>query len=241
LNTTRNAPVEIIHKLGDTLRKYLENDLISINKISEESGLHWQTTKTYLSIINLVQHDIPRISIEKSNNSFLVRVVSRDVEFSKYTEKEKIMISLYLGKATIPENSISTKEMDKRLVDNLLAENLIKATPDSKIYLTELGVLNILPKIGEYTDSYDKKVSDAIGLERSFEKIEKEIQEIKGMLKSTPEIKSTSAKMPNYSVRWYCDPLGGVRRTLKRSDAGFVICEKGFEYGKRRGKIPNIA
>lgn len=143
----KREPNQIIEELYETLITH-SGEALSINRISKESGLHFNTVQNYVKLIRRAQ-TLPKLEVIKSGRSTLVRskgflslpekerlkIVRR--EFPTPDEGEKIFINLLKSGATSKETAVKITKTP--MLEKLISAEHIAETKEGRFYLTKTG------------------------------------------------------------------------------------------------------
>ncbi|UAL08229.1 MAG: hypothetical protein KRP56_03000 [Candidatus Methanogranum gryphiswaldense] len=136
--TEMRTPQEIVMTIAYSLKDGKKGDEYSVADISKSTQLHYMTTSDYLSLIEYIQENIPKIN--KIDSRGKARIVIINEMESDYSQKEKIMLTMF-DKAAFSKDSALVIKNAEDCIDAAISEKLVLESIKGRYYLTTNGIM----------------------------------------------------------------------------------------------------
>jgi hypothetical protein len=135
----RRNPQEVVLSLAYAVKAAPEGKAFSIRELNEMTGLHYETIKRYIELIEFIQKKMP--GVEKDETSDGLRVMITRIPATKMSSEEQIVLDLF-DKGSFRASSASqlSPEFAEEDIMEALDEALIVSLGDL-YYLSAEGIL----------------------------------------------------------------------------------------------------
>ncbi|WP_147299477.1 hypothetical protein [Haloferax sp. Atlit-6N] len=210
----RTSPKDALERLSWHLN-YHQNETVSLNQISEATGLSWATVHKYAQVIENVQKIAPQISLEESGLS----VGHQSKIMAEAFKDPSSALAMYLllhaeieGGATFPIDKSEHQQVLEEFSDTLeKLEGLgwVEST-DDEISLTQLGVQIVGPLRSEIKNTSRDPSSSQIQVYKQGSSV----------VAVNREPKSQSRDTENKKAERYEPPASSKTKAKWQSNAG---------------------
>ncbi|MEJ2252742.1 MAG: hypothetical protein P8Y97_24175, partial [Candidatus Lokiarchaeota archaeon] len=127
----------------------------SINELSENSGLHWKTTKDYIDLLIHLFKFAPKMKYNLENGR--IKILEQSSYYNELTPSQKILLYLYENKAfdkasAFPiQEEIFGEKVKIHIEDLILKEQISQINSTEKYVITKRGKVNIIELYSDIT------------------------------------------------------------------------------------------
>ncbi|MDR0887737.1 MAG: hypothetical protein LBM39_00920 [Candidatus Methanoplasma sp.] len=145
----RKSPQDIVRAISYALKEGKTGDEFEVSALSKSTGMHYMTVSSYLTMIEYIQNNIPKVCRAHQSTSAGITILQElDMSIPGY---EKLILDLFDLGAFNGNTAASLGQFDDNDVEDAKEKELIIAT-GLKCYLSRKGIMDAMDLADERED-----------------------------------------------------------------------------------------